>query len=161
MPEPWGFRAPMIVLCPPVVKDRFERVSAGPRTYTFMDSNAVAVRYCLTNPYFYNGKSRYCNHKSQTDVVEPAFVEPECQRARFRVGIATDRSRPSRQRVKLKFITSSKWSEQGDWRLGQKRCRCLSKVCLLVKYVSACKPQTVDPRGRGNLEGSIVPAVRR
>ena len=45
-----GFSAPLIVLCPPVVMDRFDSVSAGPRTYPLMDPNA-ADSYCLTNAF--------------------------------------------------------------------------------------------------------------
>ena len=46
-----GFSAPLRVLVPPVVKDRFDNVSSGPMTYPFTDPKE-AGSYCLTNAFF-------------------------------------------------------------------------------------------------------------
>src|ERR1700751_4028306 len=70
-----GFSAPLIVLCPPVVNDRFDSVSSGPSTYPFTDPNAVGS-YCLTNAFLITEKSRLpLITTAPPAVVEPAFVE--------------------------------------------------------------------------------------
>jgi len=72
-----GFSAPLIVLGTPVVRDRFDSVSAGPITYPFMDPNAAGL-YCLTSAFLITEKSRLpLIPSTPANVVEPAFVEAE------------------------------------------------------------------------------------
>jgi hypothetical protein len=70
-----GFNAPLIVLDPPLVKERLDSVSSGPSTYPPTDPNAVGS-YCMTKPFFIEEKSMLLLIKNlPKNVVEPAFVE--------------------------------------------------------------------------------------
>jgi hypothetical protein len=72
-----GLRAPLMVFCTPAVKDRFESVSSGPRTYPFSGPNCVGS-YCLTNPFLIADKFRLLpSPNPPKKVLEPGVVADE------------------------------------------------------------------------------------
>jgi hypothetical protein len=133
-----GFSAPLIVLCPPVVMDRFDSVSAGPSTYPSMDPNAVGS-YCLTNAFLITEKSRFpLITTPPANVVEPGFVEPQEN------GTATSRvstcNRPgaavASKEVKLTLTYVVELVGAAALATGTNKSLPTSKVLLLVQYVS-------------------------
>ena len=133
-----GFSAPLIVLSPPVVRDRFDSVSSGPSTYPFTDPNAVGS-YCLTNAFFITEKSKLLAIPSPPKtVVEPGFVEAE-KRSAANSGVSNC-NRPlaavASKEVKLKLMCIVEMVGAGGLAVGTKKSLPTSKVLLLVQYVS-------------------------
>src|ERR1700733_3559948 len=146
--EPWtlrlidagtvGFNAPLIVLCPPVVNDRFDSVSAGPSTYPFTGADeAGSCR--LTNAFLTTEKSRLLPITTAPPaVVEPAFVEDKKSGATDS-GVSTC-NRPlagtASNDVKLNVMYVVEVVGAAPFVTGTKMSLPTSKVLLLVQYVS-------------------------
>ena len=133
-----GFSAPLIVLWPPVVNDRFDSVSSGPSTYPFTGPREVGS-YCLTNAFFITEKSRLLPIPSTPPaVVEPAFVEDKKSGATDS-GVSTC-NRPlagtASNDVKLKLMYVVEVVGAAPLVTGTKMSLPTSKVLLLVQYVS-------------------------
>jgi len=132
-----GFSAPQIVLCPPVVMDRFDSVSSGPSTYPFTDPNAVGS-YCLTNAFLITEKSRLPPIAAVPPaVVEPAFVEDKKSGPTDSGVSAFNRpfagTASNDVKLKLKYVVEVVGAALAT---GRKMSLPTSKVLLLVQYVS-------------------------